>query len=142
MYDFINKHKRLLQIILAVLIVPPFALFGVDYYFRGSDSSDQVARVAGTRITQQEFGQALRQREEQLRQMLGGKADPSMLDNPQIRRAVLNQLWRVAQDIEHSDEALDFSYDTHPPRLSEQIGPGEDRENIVRQIRRACSPET
>ncbi len=92
MYDFINKHKRLLQIILAVLIVPPFALFGVDYYFRGTDPSDQVARVAGMRITQQEFGQALRQREDQLRQMLGGKADPSMLDNPQIRHAVLNQL--------------------------------------------------
>jgi peptidyl-prolyl cis-trans isomerase D len=92
MYDFINKHKRLLQILLALLIVPPFALFGVDYYFRGTDPSDQVARVAGTRITQQEYGQALRQYEDQLRQMLGGKADPSMLDNPQIRRDVLNRL--------------------------------------------------
>jgi peptidyl-prolyl cis-trans isomerase D len=92
MFEFISKHKRLLQILLAVLIVPPFALFGVDYYFRGTDPADQVARVAGMRISQQEFGQALRQREEQLRQMSGGKADPSMLDNPQIRRAVLNQL--------------------------------------------------
>jgi len=92
MFEFINQHKRLLQIILAVLIVPPFALFGVDYYFRGADSVDQVARVAGSRISQQEFGQALRRREEQLRQMLGGKVDPSMLDNPQIRRGVLNEL--------------------------------------------------
>jgi peptidyl-prolyl cis-trans isomerase D len=92
MFEFIQKHKRLLQIILAVLIVPPFALFGVDYYFRGADPTDQVARVAGTRISQQEFGQALRRREDQLRQMLGGKVDPSMVDSPQIRRAVLNQL--------------------------------------------------
>ncbi len=92
MFEFINQHKRLLQIILAVLIVPPFALFGVDYYFRGADPADQVARVAGSRISQQEFGQALRQREEQLRQMMGGKVDPAMVDNPQIRRAVLNQL--------------------------------------------------
>ncbi|HTS51707.1 MAG TPA: SurA N-terminal domain-containing protein [Burkholderiales bacterium] len=92
MFEFIQKHKRLLQIILAVLIVPPFALFGVDYYFRGTDPADQVARVAGTRISQQEFGQALRRREDQVRQMLGGKVDPSMLDSPEIRRAVLNQL--------------------------------------------------
>ncbi len=60
MFEFIHKHKRLLQIILAVLIVPPFEFFGIDFYFRGSDSADQVARVAGTRISQQEFGQALR----------------------------------------------------------------------------------
>ena len=92
MFEFINQHKRLLQILLAVLIVPPFALFGVDFYFRGADSADQVARVAGSRISQQEFGQALRQREEQLRQMMGGKVDPSLVDSPQIRRAVLNQL--------------------------------------------------
>jgi len=92
MFEFINKHKRLLQIILAVLIVPPFALFGVDWYFRGSDPADQVARVAGTHISQQEYGQALRRREDQVRQMLGGKVDPAMLDSPEIRRAVLNQL--------------------------------------------------
>ena len=92
MFEFIQKHKRLLQIILAVLIVPPFALFGVDYYFRGSDPTDQVARVAGTRISQQEFGLALRQRQEQLRQMMGGKVDQSMLDSPEVRRSVLNQL--------------------------------------------------
>jgi peptidyl-prolyl cis-trans isomerase D len=92
MFEFIQKHKRLLQIILAVLIVPPFALFGVDYYFRGTDPTDQVARVAGTRISQQEFGLALRQRQEQLRQMMGGKVDQSMLDSPEVRRSVLNQL--------------------------------------------------
>jgi peptidyl-prolyl cis-trans isomerase D len=92
MYDFIHKHKRLLEIVLVVLIVPPFALFGVDWYFRGGDGTDQVARVGGTRITQQEFGQALRQRQEQLRQMTGGKVDQAMLDSPEVRRAVLEQL--------------------------------------------------
>jgi peptidyl-prolyl cis-trans isomerase D len=92
MFEFIQKHKRLLQIVLAVLIVPPFALFGVDFYFRGTDPADQVARVAGSRISQQEFGLALRQRQEQLRQMMGGKADQAMLDSPEVRRAVLNQL--------------------------------------------------
>src|SRR5262249_55339516 len=92
MFDFIQRHKRLLQIILAVLIVPPFALFGVDYYFRGTDPADQVGRVAGTRISQQEFGLALRQRQDQLRQMMGDKVDQAMLDSPEVRRSVLDQL--------------------------------------------------
>jgi peptidyl-prolyl cis-trans isomerase D len=92
MYDFIHKHKRLLEIILVVLIVPPFALFGVDWYFRGNESADQVASVGKSRITQQEFGQALRQRQEQFRQMAGGKADQAMLDSPEMRRVVLDQL--------------------------------------------------
>jgi peptidyl-prolyl cis-trans isomerase D len=92
MYDFVNRNKRLLEIILVVLIVPPFALFGVDWYFRGTDSADQVASVGRTRITQQEFGQALRARQEQLRQMMGGKVDQAMLDSPDVRRAVLDQL--------------------------------------------------
>ena len=92
MYDFVHRHKRLLEIVLVVLIVPPFALFGVDWYFRGTDSADQVARVGNTRITQQEFGEALRQRQEQLRQMMGGKVDQAMLDSPDVRRAVLEQL--------------------------------------------------
>jgi peptidyl-prolyl cis-trans isomerase D len=92
MYDFIHRHKRLLEIILLVLIVPPFALFGVDWYFRGSDSADQVAKVAGSRITQQEYTQALRQYQDRLRQMSGGKVDQAMLDSPEIRRSVLDQL--------------------------------------------------
>ena len=45
MYDFVHRHKRALEIVLVVLIVPPFALFGVDWYFRGGDSPDQVASV-------------------------------------------------------------------------------------------------
>ena len=59
MYDFIHRNKRILQIILAVLIVPPFALFGVDWYFRGNDAggragargrhADQPAGVQPTR---------------------------------------------------------------------------------------------
>src|SRR5690242_12917941 len=92
MYDFVHRHKRLLEIVLVVLIVPPFALFGVDWYFRGGESADQVARVGNSRITQQEFGQALRQRQEQFRQMSGGKADQAMLDSPEMRRVVLDQL--------------------------------------------------
>ncbi|MEO8631476.1 MAG: SurA N-terminal domain-containing protein, partial [Betaproteobacteria bacterium] len=93
MYDFIHRHKRILQIVLAVLIVPPFALFGMDWYFRGdSDGGNQVAQVGGSSISQREFSEALRQRQEQMRQMMGGKVDQATLDSPEVRRAVLDQL--------------------------------------------------
>ena len=92
MYDFIHRNKRVLQIVLAVLIVPPFALFGVDFYFRGNDTGGELARVGGTPISQQEFTDSLRQYQERLRQMMGGKVEQAMLDNPEIRRRVLEQL--------------------------------------------------
>ena len=34
MFDFVYRHKRALQLILALIIIPPFALFGVDSYLR------------------------------------------------------------------------------------------------------------
>jgi peptidyl-prolyl cis-trans isomerase D len=119
MFDFIQQHKRLLQIVLAVLIVPPFALFGVDYYFRGTDPADQVAEVAGTRISQQEFSQALRQRQDQLRQMLGNNADQSMLDSPEVRRAVIGQL--VDERVLYS-AALKSGMTVPPAELQSVIG--------------------
>src|SRR5690242_11958458 len=92
MYDFVNRHKRALEIILVVLIVPPFALFGVDWYFRGGESADQVASVGDSRITRQEFGQALQAQQERMRQMTGGKIEQAMLESPEMRRGVLDQL--------------------------------------------------
>ena len=91
MFNFVSSKRVVVSIILAIVGIP-FAFFGVDYYFRVGDQGDQVARVAGVRITQQEFGQALRQRQEQMREMMGANADPAVLDSPAVRRAVLNQL--------------------------------------------------
>ncbi|MDH4182096.1 MAG: SurA N-terminal domain-containing protein, partial [Betaproteobacteria bacterium] len=42
MFDLVHKHKRVAQIILALLIVP-FAFVGVDYYFRRDASTAAVA---------------------------------------------------------------------------------------------------
>ena len=32
MFNFVAKNKRLLQVVLVVLIVPPFAFWGIDSY--------------------------------------------------------------------------------------------------------------
>ena len=91
MFDFIYKRKRLVQTVLA-LITLPFAFFGVNYYFRGGASSNEVARVSGDRITQQEFDNAMRDQQERMRQQLGASYDAAVFDTPQVRYALLEQL--------------------------------------------------
>lgn len=91
MFDLVHKNKRIIQIILA-LIMLPFAFFGIDSYFRNREGADAVATFDGHSITQQEFGQALRERQEMLRQLSGGRADASQLDNPELRYAVLDNM--------------------------------------------------
>jgi peptidyl-prolyl cis-trans isomerase D len=54
MYDLLHKHNRIAQIILALIMVP-FAFFGVDYYFKRSDSAGEVAKFDGGHISEQEF---------------------------------------------------------------------------------------
>lgn len=92
MFDFVYRHKRALQLILALLIVPPFAFFGVDSYLRDGGSAAPVGTVNGQSISQQDFNVALRERQEMLQQMSGGKVDAALLDNPEMRFNVVESL--------------------------------------------------
>ena len=65
MFDFVHKHKTLIQIVLAVIFLP-FAFFGVDSYFRSVDLGADIGSVNGRPITQQEFAQALQERQRAL----------------------------------------------------------------------------
>lgn len=94
MFDFVHEKKRLVQIVLAVIILP-FAFWGVDSYNKSSNAVVEAANVNGSKITLQEFETALRQQQNNLRQMLGPNFDAKMLDNPEIKTAVLDNL--VAQ---------------------------------------------
>lgn len=91
MFDIVYKQKRLVQFVLA-LITLPFAFFGVDYYFRGTASAGEVARVGGDKITQAEFANAIRDQQDRMRQSLGANYDPAVFDNPEVRYATLEQL--------------------------------------------------
>src|SRR5437763_11877022 len=91
MYDLIYKHKRIVQVILA-LITLPFAFFGVDYYFRQSGGADTVAKVGDYKVSQAEFDQALREQQDRMRQTLGRNYDPSIFDTPEARYALVDQL--------------------------------------------------
>lgn len=91
MFDFVQKHKRLVQGLL-FLIFLPFAFFGIDSYFRFSESGQAVARVGDYSISQQEFNEALRQRQRAIQSMVEGRIDPAMLDNPELRYFIVEGL--------------------------------------------------
>src|SRR4030066_964849 len=91
MFDFVREKKRLGQIVLAIIILP-FAFWGVDSYTRSDNSAEVAATVNGAKITQQELGNALRQQQERLRQQLGDNFDQAMLDSPEMKRAVVDNL--------------------------------------------------
>lgn len=92
MFDFVTNHKRLMLVVLLVLIVPPFALFGIDSYFTGRDVIQAVARVGDHAISQEEFNKGLRDQQMALQRMTEGKVDPAMLDTPELRQATLEIL--------------------------------------------------
>ncbi|HVJ75453.1 MAG TPA: SurA N-terminal domain-containing protein [Casimicrobiaceae bacterium] len=91
MYDFLDKHKRAVQVVLAMIMLP-FAFFGVDWYFRGAAGDETVATVSGQKITRQEFENALREQSDRMRQTMGRGFDPALLDNPEVRYAVVENL--------------------------------------------------
>src|SRR3989440_145527 len=118
MFDFVTKHKRLLQFVLALIIVPPFAFWGIQWTQRETAGTGEVASVGGQKITEQEFGEALRQQQDRLRGMLGRNFDPAIFDSPALRLELLEGMISqrlllqfasrnyLTVDKEHVDEAI------------------------------------
>ncbi len=92
MFGLIEKHRRAVMIGIFVLIIPPFAFFGIDSYFQGGSGGDAVATVGDYRIRQAEFTQALRERQDVLQRMSGDRVDPALLDSQELRYSVVNNL--------------------------------------------------
>jgi peptidyl-prolyl cis-trans isomerase D len=91
MFDFVQKHKRIAQVVLALMTVP-FAVWGIESYTRSQRGADAVATVNGLTITQREYTEELGRQQEQLRRMFGRNFDPAAFDTPQARQAMLDSL--------------------------------------------------
>ncbi|HET7200029.1 MAG TPA: SurA N-terminal domain-containing protein [Burkholderiales bacterium] len=88
MFDFVARHKRLLQIVLGLIIVPPFAFWGIQWTQRGM-AVGEVAEVGGQKISEQEFSEALQREQDRQRAILGKNYDSALFDSPMMRREVL-----------------------------------------------------
>ena len=91
MFNFIDRHKRLMQILLG-LIGLTFATWGIQSYTRFIGPGTDVATVDGLGISQKEFADQLRRQQDRMRALLGNTVDADRLDTPQIRHAVLESM--------------------------------------------------
>jgi peptidyl-prolyl cis-trans isomerase D len=91
MFDFVHKHRLVAQVILSLIAIT-FAVWGIESYTRYVGGRDTVASVNGYEISEREFAEQLRQQQESVRRMFRGQIDPAVLDTPEARRAVLEQM--------------------------------------------------
>lgn len=93
MFEYIRTHQRLMQFLLLIIIFPSFAFFGIESYTRSQAAAGStVATVAGNAINQQEFDGAMRDQLDKFRQSYGPQFDSKMMNTPQIRESVLDEL--------------------------------------------------
>lgn len=125
MFDQVRNNKRFIQVVL-VLIILPFALWGVDSYVR-SDGSNDVATVGESSISLADFQQTLREQQDRMRPQLANNPNAQeLLDSPEVRRGALQELINqrllllFANDsrLRVSDEML-AGYITSVPSLQE-----------------------
>jgi len=84
--------NRIVRWLFILFLVVPFGLFGIDAYINRVSSGEAFASVGPARITNQEFDQAVKRQADIYRQQFRGQFDQSIMDNPEIRRGVLDQL--------------------------------------------------
>lgn len=97
MFEFIRTHRRLMQFLLLLIILPSFAFVGLESYTSMSDASSTVAKVDGQAITQPQWDEAQREQMSRFRQMFGEQFDAKMFDTPEAKQEVLNNL--IAQRV-------------------------------------------
>ncbi|MGZ3181114.1 MAG: SurA N-terminal domain-containing protein [Telluria sp.] len=137
MFEFIRSHQRLMQIVLAVLIVPSFVLVGISSYKGFGANADAIATVGGQPITQQEFEKAQREQADNMRQQYGPQFDPKLLDTPEAKQDILDgMVTKRAAEYEIAKEHITVTDQELASFYAEQIkGPdGQFDQNAYRQI--------
>src|SRR5829696_2834595 len=82
-----------MQLLLFVLIVPSFVLFGLEGYNRFREKGEALAKVDGREITQADWDNAHKSEVERLRQQMPN-LDAKLLDSPEARYGTLERLVR------------------------------------------------
>jgi len=118
MFEFVRTHNRLFQFLLLLVILPSFVLVGVQSYTSLLDGSNAaVATVDGAKITQSQFEAAERQQIERIREK-NPTVDPKLLDTPEMKKRVLDELVREKVLLGAADKEL---LNASPERVKEMI---------------------
>ena len=86
-----EKFSGWVLIVIVLLLMVPFALFGINNYFQTQIDS-YVAKVNDVEISPQQLQERLDLQRRQMRQMLGEDADIGFVDTPDNKRRLLDGL--------------------------------------------------
>lgn len=89
MFDAVRNNKRIVQGFL-LLIILPFALFGLDSYVRDGQSGQEIAKVGDVSITQAYLQNKIQEEIDNLRRRSGSEIDPKIFNDPTVRQRVLD----------------------------------------------------
>ena len=93
MFDIFRNHTKILMILLFLLIIPSFVLFGIDGYQKLGQSDSVVAKVGAVEISQAQWDAAHKTDIDRIRASRP-ELDVKLLDSPQARYATLERLVR------------------------------------------------
>jgi peptidyl-prolyl cis-trans isomerase D len=93
MFEFVRSNMRVMQLLLFILIVPSFVLFGMEGYSRFREGGETVAKVDGREITQAEWDNAHKAQVDRLREQMP-TLDAKLFDSAEARYGTLESLVR------------------------------------------------
>jgi peptidyl-prolyl cis-trans isomerase D len=85
-----KKSSLFVKIILGVIVIG-FSFFGIESYFIANVDTS-VAKVGDREISQDQFRDRFNQYRQRMMQMMGGAADASYFERPEVKRQVLDQM--------------------------------------------------
>lgn len=78
--------------LIVILIIIPFAFWGINSYFGGGNADTVVAKVNDVEIAAGEFQRVYVRERARRQQLLGDNADPALLNDALIKRDVIERL--------------------------------------------------
>jgi peptidyl-prolyl cis-trans isomerase D len=93
MFEYIQRNKKFMHILLIILIFPAFVFFGVDGYSRFNDASAKAALVDGREISVAEWDQAHKAEVDRMSASMPGM-DVAMFDTPAMKFMALERIIR------------------------------------------------
>lgn len=91
MFEFIQRHNKIFQVLLFLLIVPSFVVVGLDGYNRMRDNGEAVATVNGTPVTAAEFQAANKAEIDRVRSR-NPDVDVKTFDTEEFKKATLDRI--------------------------------------------------
>lgn len=93
MFDFFRKYNKVMMIVLFLLVIPSFVLFGVERFMDGNQKGEVVAKIDGRDITRPEWDARHRSEVDRIRQQMPN-IDAAVLDSDMARYGTLERMVR------------------------------------------------